>query len=74
MGDLLSVPFKIAYGCCRNRKQRNASICLNVNPVRAKKEANYVDGSGDVQNIMMSGSRNLQGRRSNRFIMLLAAH
>lgn len=31
-GDLVSVPFNIACGRCRNCKERNTQICLNVNP------------------------------------------
>lgn len=31
-GDLVSVPFNIACGRCRNCKQRKTQICLNVNP------------------------------------------
>jgi glutathione-independent formaldehyde dehydrogenase len=31
-GDLVSVPFNIACGRCRNCRERNTQICLNVNP------------------------------------------
>ena len=33
-GDLVSVPFNIACGRCRNCKEGNTGICLNVNPAR----------------------------------------
>src|SRR4051794_25945036 len=31
-GDLVSVPFNIACGRCRNCKEGNTGVCLNVNP------------------------------------------
>ena len=34
MGDLVSVPFNIACGRCRNCKEGKTGICLNVNPAR----------------------------------------
>src|SRR5690606_36241014 len=34
-GDLVSVPFNIACGRCRNCKERNTGVCENVNPARA---------------------------------------
>ena len=33
-GDLVSVPFNIACGRCRNCKEGRTGICLNVNPAR----------------------------------------
>src|ERR1700749_3576893 len=33
-GDLVSVPFNIACGRCRNCKERATGICLNTNPER----------------------------------------
>ena len=33
-GDLVSVPFNIACGRCRNCKEGKTGICLNVNPAR----------------------------------------
>jgi glutathione-independent formaldehyde dehydrogenase len=33
-GDLVSVPFNIACGRCRNCKERATGVCLNVNPAR----------------------------------------
>lgn len=35
VGDLVSVPFNIACGRCRNCKERSTGICLNVNFARA---------------------------------------
>ena len=34
VGDLCSVPFNIACGRCRNCKEGNTGVCLNVNPDR----------------------------------------
>ena len=34
VGDLVSVPFNIACGRCRNCKEGNTGICMNVNPGR----------------------------------------
>ena len=34
VGDVVSVPFNIACGRCRNCKERQTGICLNVNPAR----------------------------------------
>ena len=34
VGDIVSVPFNIACGRCRNCKERKTGICLNVNPDR----------------------------------------
>lgn len=31
-GDIVSAPFNVACGRCRNCKERNTQICLNVNP------------------------------------------
>jgi glutathione-independent formaldehyde dehydrogenase len=31
-GDLVSVPFNVACGRCRNCKERHTDICMNVNP------------------------------------------
>src|SRR5919106_6436003 len=33
-GDLCSVPFNIACGRCRNCKEGQTGVCLNVNPER----------------------------------------
>jgi glutathione-independent formaldehyde dehydrogenase len=32
VGDLVSVPFNVACGRCRNCKERHADVCMNVNP------------------------------------------
>jgi glutathione-independent formaldehyde dehydrogenase len=47
-GDLVSVPFNIACGRCRNCKQGNTDICLNVNPDRPGSAYGYVDMGGWV--------------------------
>jgi glutathione-independent formaldehyde dehydrogenase len=48
VGDLCSVPFNIACGRCRNCKEGNTGICLNVNPGRAGGAYGYVDMGGWV--------------------------
>lgn len=45
-GDLCTVPFNIACGRCRNCKERQTGICLNVNPGRAGSAYGYVDMGG----------------------------
>src|ERR687887_1595099 len=47
-GDLVSVPFNIACGRCRNCKERNTGVCENVNPARAGAAYGYVDMGGWV--------------------------
>lgn len=47
-GDLVSVPFNIACGRCRNCKERNTGVCLNVNPARPGAAYGYVDMGGWV--------------------------
>ncbi|APU15685.1 MULTISPECIES: formaldehyde dehydrogenase, glutathione-independent [Actinoalloteichus] len=47
-GDLVSVPFNIACGRCRNCKEGQTGICLNVNPDRAGSAYGYVDMGGWV--------------------------
>lgn len=47
-GDLVSVPFNIACGRCRNCKAGRTGICLNVNPGRAGAAYGYVDMGGWV--------------------------
>ncbi|HEU5139971.1 MAG TPA: formaldehyde dehydrogenase, glutathione-independent [Bacillales bacterium] len=47
-GDLVSVPFNIACGRCRNCKEQNTHICLNVNPDRPGSAYGYVDMGGWV--------------------------
>src|SRR5215469_7769425 len=46
IGDLVSVPFNIACGKCRNCKVGQTGICLNVNPARAGGAYGYVDMGG----------------------------
>ncbi|OEV03208.1 formaldehyde dehydrogenase, glutathione-independent [Streptomyces oceani] len=48
VGDVVSVPFNIACGRCRNCKERKTGICLNVNPVRPGSAYGYVDMGGWV--------------------------
>src|SRR6187399_2615359 len=45
-GDLVSVPFNIACGRCRNCKERHTGVCENVNPARAGAAYGYVDMGG----------------------------
>jgi glutathione-independent formaldehyde dehydrogenase len=45
-GDLVSVPFNIACGRCRNCKERATGVCLNVNPARPGAAYGYVDMGG----------------------------
>jgi glutathione-independent formaldehyde dehydrogenase len=47
-GDIVSVPFNIACGRCRNCKERNTGVCENVNPARAGAAYGYVDMGGWV--------------------------
>ena len=48
VGDLVSTPFNIACGRCRNCKERKTGICLNVNPDRPGSAYGYVDMGGWV--------------------------
>lgn len=47
-GDLVSVPFNIACGRCRNCKSQDTHICENVNPDRPGSAYGYVDMGGWV--------------------------
>ena len=47
-GDLVSVPFNIACGRCRNCREQNTHVCLNVNPDRPGSAYGYVDMGGWV--------------------------
>jgi glutathione-independent formaldehyde dehydrogenase len=47
-GDVVSVPFNIACGRCRNCKEGRTGICLNVNPSRPGAAYGYVDMGGWV--------------------------
>jgi glutathione-independent formaldehyde dehydrogenase len=48
VGDLVSAPFNIACGRCRNCKEGRTGICLNVNPSRPGAAYGYVDMGGWV--------------------------
>ncbi|MEK6477677.1 formaldehyde dehydrogenase, glutathione-independent [Catalinimonas sp. 4WD22] len=47
-GEIVSVPFNIACGRCRNCKEGKTGICLNVNPARPGAAYGYVDMGGWV--------------------------
>ncbi|HWR50937.1 MAG TPA: formaldehyde dehydrogenase, glutathione-independent [Bryobacteraceae bacterium] len=46
LGDLVSVPFNVACGRCRNCREQKTGICLNVNSSRAGGAYGYVDMGG----------------------------
>jgi glutathione-independent formaldehyde dehydrogenase len=46
VGDLVSVPFNVACGRCRNCKERHTDVCLNVNKTRPGGAYGYVDLGG----------------------------
>lgn len=46
VGDICSVPFNIACGRCRNCREGQSGVCLNVNPARAGSAYGYVDMGG----------------------------
>jgi len=48
IGDLVSVPFNVACGRCRNCRDQKTGICLNVNPARPGGAYGYVDMGGWV--------------------------
>src|SRR5438094_8428737 len=48
IGDLVSVPFNIACGRCRNCFEGKTGICLRVNPARPGAAYGYVDMGGWV--------------------------
>ncbi len=43
VGDLVTVPFNIACGRCRNCREGKTGICLTVNPARPGAAYGYVD-------------------------------
>jgi glutathione-independent formaldehyde dehydrogenase len=47
-GDLVTVPFNVACGRCRNCREELTGVCLNVNPGRAGGAYGYVDMGGWV--------------------------
>ena len=48
VGDLVSAPFNIACGRCKNCKERKTGVCLNVNPDGYGSAYGYVDMGGWV--------------------------
>jgi len=48
IGDLVTVPFNIACGRCRNCREGKTGICLTVNPARPGAAYGYVDMGGWV--------------------------
>src|ERR1700709_569827 len=48
VGDLVSVPFNIACGRCRNCKEGQTGVCLTTNPERPGSAYGYVDMGGWV--------------------------
>src|SRR5262244_2851997 len=48
VGDIVSVPFNIACGRCRNCKEGKTGVCENVNPDRPGSAYGYVDMGGWV--------------------------
>ena len=48
VGDIVSVPFNISCGRCRNCKERKTGVCLNVNPDGYGSAYGYVDMGGWV--------------------------
>jgi glutathione-independent formaldehyde dehydrogenase len=46
VGDICSVPFNIACGRCRNCREGQTGVCVNVNPARAGSAYGYVDMGG----------------------------
>src|SRR5262250_3598230 len=48
VGDLVTVPFNIACGRCRNCREGKTGICLTVNPARPGGAYGYVDMGGWV--------------------------
>src|SRR6202034_4090408 len=48
LGDLVTVPFNIACGRCRNCREGRTGICLTVNPARPGAAYGYVDMGGWV--------------------------
>jgi glutathione-independent formaldehyde dehydrogenase len=46
VGDLVSLPFNVSCGRCRNCREGNTGICLTVNPERPGGAYGYVDMGG----------------------------
>ena len=45
-GDLVSIPFNVACGRCRNCREQQTGLCLTVNPARPGGAYGYVDMGG----------------------------
>jgi glutathione-independent formaldehyde dehydrogenase len=48
VGDIVTVPFNIACGRCRNCREGKTGVCLTVNPARPGAAYGYVDMGGWV--------------------------
>jgi glutathione-independent formaldehyde dehydrogenase len=48
VGDLVTVPFNVACGRCRNCREQQTGLCLTVNPSRPGGAYGYVDMGGWV--------------------------
>jgi len=46
VGDIVSVPFNVACGRCRNCREQNTGVCLTVNDSRPGGAYGYVDMGG----------------------------
>jgi glutathione-independent formaldehyde dehydrogenase len=46
IGDIVSVPFNVACGRCRNCREQNTGVCLTVNDSRPGGAYGYVDMGG----------------------------
>lgn len=46
IGDIVTAPFNVACGRCRNCREQKTGVCLNVNPERAGGAYGYVDMGG----------------------------
>jgi hypothetical protein len=46
VGDLVSVPFNVSCGRCRNCRESNTGVCIDVNPERPGGAHGYVDMGG----------------------------
>jgi glutathione-independent formaldehyde dehydrogenase len=60
VGDLVSVPFNIACGRCKNCKKQKTNLCLNVNPEQPGGAYGYVS---------MGGNEDLQIRNFNIYLI-----
>src|SRR3712207_9128756 len=67
VGDIVSVPFNIACGRCRNCKEGKTGICLNVNPDRPGSAYGYVDMGGWTGGHAENGAVPFAGRDCLKF-------